>query len=73
MQICQVKTLLSKPCKTFVLLRGALLDHNDWGTIQRFLPKAAQQLKLLPRLNTSHFLCPTVDLSSYFNGPKANK
>ena len=25
------------------------------------------------RVNTSHFLCPTVDVSPYFNGPKANK
>ena len=34
---------------------------------------AVQQLKLLPRVNTSHFLCPTVDVSPYFNDPKANK
>ena len=59
--------------KTSVPPRGALLDHNDGGTIQRFLPGAVQQLILLPRVNTSHFLCPTVDVSPYFNGPKANK
>ena len=35
--------------------RGALLDHNDGGTVQRFLPGAVQQLKLLPRVNTSLF------------------
>ena len=32
-----------------------------------------EQLKLLPRVDTTHFLCPTVDVSPYFNGPKANK
>ena len=51
------------------LPHGALLDHNDSGTIQRFV----QQLKLLPRGNTSHFLCPKVYVSPYHNGPKANK
>ena len=51
------------------LTSGALLDHNDTGTIQRFV----QQLKLLPRGNTSHFLCPKVYVSPYLNGPKANK
>ena len=30
-------------------------------------------LKLLPRVSTSHFLRPTVDVSPYFNGPKANR
>ena len=59
--------------KTSVLPRGAFLDHNDGGTMQRFLPGAIQQLKLLPRVNTFHFLRPTVDASPYFNGPKANK
>ena len=48
---------------------GALLDRNDAGTIQRFV----QQSKLLPRGNTSHFLCPKVYISPYLNGPKANK
>ena len=47
---------------------GALLDHND-DTIQKFL----QQLKLLPRGNTTHFLSPKVYVPSYLNGPKANK
>ena len=37
--------------------------------IQRFV----QQSKLLPRGNTSHFLCPKVYISPYLNGPKANK
>ena len=44
---------------------GALLDHNDASTIQRFV----QQLKLLPRGNTSHFLCPKVYVSPHLNGP----
>ena len=35
-----------------------------------FLPGAVQQLKLLHRVNTPHFLHPTVDVSPYFNGPK---
>ena len=34
-----------------------------------FLPGAVQQLKLLPRGNTSHFLHPKVVVSPYFNGP----
>ena len=72
-QICKVKTLLSKSLKASVLPWGALLDHNDRGTIQSFLPGVVQQLKLPPRVNTYHFLCPTVDVSPYFNGPKANK
>ena len=38
-----------------------------------FLPGAVQQLILLNRVNTSHFLHPTVDGSPYFNDPKANK
>ena len=41
--------------------------------MQGFLPGAVQQLKLLPRVNTSHFLCATVEVSGYFNGLKANK
>ena len=65
--------MLPKPWKTSVLPWGALLDHNDGGTIQKSLPGAVQQLKLLPRMNTSHFLPPRVYLSPYFNGPKANK
>ena len=73
MQICKVKTLLPKPWKTSVLPQGALLDHNDKGTIQRFFLGAVQQLKLLPRGNTSHFLRPRVDVSSYYNGPKQIK
>ena len=56
-----------------MLPQRALLDHNDGGTIQRFLLGAVEQLKLLPGVNISHFLCPTVDVSPYFNGPKANK
>ena len=66
-------TLFPKPWKTSVFPRGALLDHNDGTTIQRFLPGAVQQLKLLPRGNTSHFLCHRVEVSRSFNGPKANK
>ena len=48
-----------------------LMEHFliiKMGTIQRFL----RQLKLLPRGNTSHFLCPKVYISPYLNGPKAN-
>ena len=58
-----------KPSLEKFLPHGGLLDHNDAGTIQRFL----QQLKLLPRGNTSHFQCPKVYVSPYLNGPKANK
>ena len=65
--------MLPKPRKISALPQGALLDHNDRGTIQRLLPGAVQQLKLLPRRNTSHFLCPKVDVSPYFNGSKASK
>ena len=30
-------------------------------------------IKVLHRWNTSHFLRPKVDVSPYFNGPKANR
>ena len=69
----QSQDLVFKVLKISVLPRGALLDHNDGGTMQRFLPGAVQQLKLLHRVNTSRFLCPTADVSPFFNGPKANK
>ena len=51
--------------KTSVLPGGALLNHNEGegGTILSFLSGAVQQLKLLPRVNTSHFLRPRVDIS----------
>ena len=48
--------------ETSVLHRGALLNHNDGGTILRFSPGAVKQLKLLPGVITSHFLRPGVDI-----------
>ena len=36
-------------------------------------PGAVQQLKMLPRVNTSHFLHPSVDVSPYFNASLAKK
>ena len=69
----RVKTLLPKLWKTSALPRRAVLDHNDGDRIQRLLPGAVQQLKLLPKRSTSHFLCPKADVSPYFNDPKANK
>ena len=68
-----LQTNFNKTLKTSVFPRGALSDHNDGGTIQRFLPGAVQKLKLLPGVNTSHFPSPRVDVSPYFNDSKANK
>ena len=69
----QRQDLAAEALKTPILPKGALLDHKDGGTKQMFSPRAVQQLKLLPKVNTSHFLRPRVDVSLYFNGPKANK
>ena len=56
--------------KISALPHGALLDHNNADTIQRFL----QQLKLLPRENTSHFYALKYMYHlTLINGPKANK
>ena len=71
-------------CPRGVIVRGYLSGGNCPGgncpggncpdtLIYRFLLGAVQQLKLLPRVNTSHFLRPRVDGLPYFNGPKANK
>ena len=38
------------------------------------LPRAVQQLKLLPRVDsTSHFLYPRADKKPHFNGPRVKK
>ena len=47
------KSAKLRPCcqnleKHLYFLEKHFFDHNDGGTIQRFLPGAVQQLKLLP-------------------------
>ena len=73
---CPLFTKLGPCCHSlekYLYSPGSTLNHNDGGTILKLLPGAVQQLKLLPRVNTSHFLCPRIDASSHFNGPIANK
>ena len=52
--------------------REFLLNQSDEGEgpTLMFLPRAGQQLKLLPRVGTtSHFLCPRAENDTYFDGP----
>ena len=72
-QICKVKTLFQNLGKHLYFPGEHFLIIMMGVQYKRFLPGAVQQLKLLPRVNTSHFLRPTVDILPYFNGPKANK
>ena len=52
---------------------GSTPSHKGGQTL-RFLPRAVQQLKLLPRLDTKfHFRRPRVDTKPPFDGLRANK
>ena len=68
------QALLIRSCHKDVVLKRK--SHNCAGTafvqgdsasglelIEQTSPEAVQQLKLLPGVNTSHFLCPRVDVS----------